>query len=694
MRPTLEDMIGEVVDGKYRVEAMLGRGGMGAVFRAVHEGTGRTVALKVISPRLASEPEFLQRFQREARACGRLRHPNIVDVTDFGAATHRGDLLAYLVMEYLDGSSLADVLRQESNLPLEWCVDVIEQICSAVDEAHRAGILHRDLKPDNIWLEPNRRGGYTVKVLDFGLAKLSGSASTEAQPGHNSSLRNPTVTDAPTRDGLKTGPTLATIGEANEPTLARTISASSPADLTQEATLARPAPAAAKETFPKTAVIATDDEATRAGSILGTPAYMAPEQILGQTVTPRTDVYSLGVIAYGMIAGKAPFAGSTDELVDGHLHRMPPPIQDLRKDLPKEAADVVMSALAKDPAARPDNALAFAAQLSARFETPRTFLHNAALLFLSHIGAWMRLAVLCFSPILVAGIGLAILAIAEAAGWVSLPWATRPAARLVPVAFLLGSGLSFFALGGAVIPAAMQAVAAPLRPISLPFLLRSFKPRFLAWMRMLLPLIGALSLLVLMVPLLILILDPLLDWLRPLAAPFSRGTRIALVLVITGPTIAIPLLLGLALMRHFGGVKAFQFLGPVMLVEGFTGRQALRRSEELQARAGQALQPVQIATMISAGLFGGFLGAASGASRDYMSPVAFAGAVGPLTAVCFTLGGAFLSLVGALTYIRARRAMGEPLDRVLADFERSVLPADHWQLAQRDQIRRQISLSR
>ena len=116
-RLTLDRLVGTVVDGKYHVEHLLGRGGMGVVFRAVHLGTDRTVALKVIVPDLADRPDLLARFEREARACGRLRHPNIVDVADFGYADVDGRRTAYLVMEYLDGCSLADVLRDESQLP-------------------------------------------------------------------------------------------------------------------------------------------------------------------------------------------------------------------------------------------------------------------------------------------------------------------------------------------------------------------------------------------------------------------------------------------------------------------------------------------------------------------------------------------------------------------------------------------------
>src|SRR5580765_1112839 len=172
----LEHYVGHVLDEKYRLERLLGRGGMGAVYLATHLGTARYVALKLITPQFMRNEEFVERFKREARAAGRLRHPNVVDVTDFGFAHVTNGQVAYLVMEYLDGCTLGDVLVEEESLPLEWVVDILEQVCSAVHEAHQQGIVHRDLKPDNIWLEPNRLGSYRVKVLDFGIAKLGDAA--------------------------------------------------------------------------------------------------------------------------------------------------------------------------------------------------------------------------------------------------------------------------------------------------------------------------------------------------------------------------------------------------------------------------------------------------------------------------------------------------------------------------------------
>src|SRR5262249_39751252 len=182
--PEAEEYVGEVLDDKYRLEHMLGKGGMGAVYLATHLGTERYVALKLISPQFMRNNEFVERFKREARAAGRLRHPNVVDVTDFGFARVQTGQVAYLVMEYLDGCTLGDVLAEEKQLPLEWVSDILDQVCSAVHEAHQQGIIHRDLKPDNIWLEPNRLGSYRVKVLDYGIAKLgeTGSPSLDEDP--------------------------------------------------------------------------------------------------------------------------------------------------------------------------------------------------------------------------------------------------------------------------------------------------------------------------------------------------------------------------------------------------------------------------------------------------------------------------------------------------------------------------------
>ena len=135
---SVDPYLGQTLDEKYRLERLLGQGGMGAVYLATHLGTERYVALKLITPQFMRNTEFVERFKREARAAGRLRHPNVVDVTDFGFARTGKESVAYLVMEYLDGCTLSDVLAEEKRLPLYWVVDILEQVCAAVHEAHRS----------------------------------------------------------------------------------------------------------------------------------------------------------------------------------------------------------------------------------------------------------------------------------------------------------------------------------------------------------------------------------------------------------------------------------------------------------------------------------------------------------------------------------------------------------------------------
>lgn len=666
----LDRLIGTTVDGKYKILDLLGRGGMGAVFRALHLGTDRTVALKIIVPDYAGRSDFLARFEREARACGRLRHPNIVDVTDFGYDDSGDRRIAYLVMEYLDGCSLADVLRDEASLPIAWVVDVLQQAGSAVEEAHRAGILHRDLKPDNIWLEPNRRGGYTVKVLDFGLAKLG---SLDVEPHHaippHARTRHETV-DA------------------------------GPADLTEEATLIRPAP-------PETATAATavDDEATRLrsalpptraedddehataiGSIIGTPAYMSPEQCRGFTLTTRSDVYSLGVIAYRLLGGALPFSGKSDALLHAHIAEAPRPLDRLRPDLPKEATALIMRALAKNPEERPPSAGAFTEMLAAHAQTHAAFLEEAVLMFLKNARAFLSASVIGLSPFLLLGLFGVINALAFVYGISLVPRDFGSALVVAGVLATLGPGILL--VQGAVVPAVMQAVVAPLQPIDVKTLRRRFEPRLRVYFRAISSALGMFF----VSGLWVLLMFPLIRSLRPIIRDDSLpvalfGGFLALVL----PNV--PLLVMLVLLARHGSLRAFQFLGAIAVVEGLEGPEALKRGETL-ARGNTAMGPIKVLLGLvgaGAGFFGGF---AMGVLARKFSPEVAVGMIGMLFALAFILLGPFFAVVNALTYLRARRALGEPLDRALAEFERSVLSENHWKLGERERIATLIASGR
>jgi serine/threonine protein kinase len=273
------------VDNKYRIEQLVGRGGMGAVYRARDMRLDRLVALKVVRMELLGDADARHRFRREAQIVARLQHPSIVSIFDYGTFADGG---AYLVMELVRGEDLRRVLQREGRLEPPRAVAILSTVCAAIEAAHREGILHRDLKPENILLS-----GGIAKVLDFGVAKVMGDP-----------------------DGTRLGP------------LDRTL--------------------------------------TVAGMLVGTPAYMAPEQFHGAAPDVRTDVYSLGVIAYEMLSGELPFGrGSLGELVLAQTREVAP----IRADLVPAALDrAVRTALAIEPDSRPASPQAFAHLLAAAIE--------------------------------------------------------------------------------------------------------------------------------------------------------------------------------------------------------------------------------------------------------------------------------------------------------------------------------------
>jgi eukaryotic-like serine/threonine-protein kinase len=265
---------GQVLAGRYALGGLLGAGGMGQVYRARDRVLERTVAVKVLSPAATHDPELVARFDREARAAAALHHPNIVTVFDSG--TH-GDL-HYLVMEYVDGQSLAGLLRQEGVLEPRRAAEVGCQVCQALAAAHAGGLVHRDITPGNVLVDQEG----LVKVADFGIAKLTAATTM-------------------TGDGM----------------------------------------------------------------LLGTAAYLAPEQAQGRPVDGRSDLYGLGCVLYELVTGAPPFAGDSPVAVAARQvteQPIPPSHRNPRVSPALEA--VVLTALAKQPADRYQSAAAMAQDLN------------------------------------------------------------------------------------------------------------------------------------------------------------------------------------------------------------------------------------------------------------------------------------------------------------------------------------------
>ncbi|WP_170229167.1 serine/threonine-protein kinase [Polyangium fumosum] len=265
---------GDVLSGKFRIERVLGEGGMGVVLAAYHLHLGRTVAIKVLQPEALKHKELVARFANEARSASRIQSEHVARVLDVGTLDS-GE--PYMVMEYLEGSDLSKLVKRQGSLEIEDAVEYLLQACEALAEAHVAGIVHRDLKPANLYLTRRADGSACVKVLDFGISKaaLVGS-SPEAQ------------------------------------------------------------------------------QMTQTQSVLGTPGYMAPEQLRSSKhVDARTDIWALGVILQELVTGRLAFQGSTvPEIYAAILSSPPEPLRKLRPDAPPALEAVIQRCLEKDAARR------------------------------------------------------------------------------------------------------------------------------------------------------------------------------------------------------------------------------------------------------------------------------------------------------------------------------------------------------
>jgi serine/threonine-protein kinase len=274
---------GAIVAAKYRLDALIGEGGMGSVWAATHLGLNRAVAIKFISREFVKSPEALRRFDAEAKAAAQIRSRHVVQVFDSGALEEG---TPYIAMELLHGETLQGRLRRGAPVPLAEAIDILSQCCKALGRAHAAGIIHRDIKPDNIFLaQSNDDDSALVKVLDFGVAKMGGGANDQGSQG-----------------------------------------------------------------------------ATRTGAVLGTPLFMSPEQARGlRSIDQRTDLYSLGLVAYTILTGNLAFTG--ESFGDLLLQICTAPLPSINASapwLPPEVDAWFQKACAREPSDRFGSAQEFA----------------------------------------------------------------------------------------------------------------------------------------------------------------------------------------------------------------------------------------------------------------------------------------------------------------------------------------------
>ncbi len=304
---------------RYSIRRRIGQGGVGEVYEGWQHRLERPVAIKLLRKELTANAAAVARFKREARTTCLLRHPNVVTVIDVGTAM---DGRHFVVMELLEGENLAALLERRGALPQEEALDIAWQVVRGMGAGQGVGLVHRDLKPENIFVLESQH----VKVLDFGLATLLALGGED---------EGRAAADPPL-DGLDLpeGPSLADLG---------------PLDLDE----APPLAGASTSPGPLDQLDLPTDRLTRPGALMGTPRYMAPEQVLGWALDPRADLYSFGVILFEMLAGRTPFEGPRprDFLIQ-HRQTPPPRLDSLVADLPPGLSELVGKLLEKSPSDR------------------------------------------------------------------------------------------------------------------------------------------------------------------------------------------------------------------------------------------------------------------------------------------------------------------------------------------------------
>ncbi|MFF4599922.1 PASTA domain-containing protein [Amycolatopsis sp. NPDC001319] len=287
MTRTHPSLVGTLLERRYRVDRLLARGGMSSVYRGMDTRLDRAVAIKIMDPRFADDRSFVDRFVREARSAAQLHHPNVVAVHDQGFDVPPGEDagLAFLVMELVDGGTLRDLLSEQGKLDVALALSIAEPVLSALAAAHAAGLVHRDVKPENVLIgrSSGALSGGVVKVGDFGLVRAVASAGT-----------------------------------------------------------------------------------TSSSVILGTVAYLSPEQVTTGVTGARGDVYSAGILLYEMLTGQTPYSGDTAlSVAYRHVNDDVPRPSELRPDLPPALDDLILRATRRDPELRPADAGVFLAELQA-----------------------------------------------------------------------------------------------------------------------------------------------------------------------------------------------------------------------------------------------------------------------------------------------------------------------------------------